>query len=407
MLCQFTVKNYKSIRDEVTFDMQATAISEHEDNVIKDKDEQSFLPVSAIYGPNGGGKSNVLEALHTLVAKILRPLYATADNDERIFLQKRLGIEPFAFSEETKNEPTEFEIFFRTEIAEYRYILHVKREVVIYESLDRVKLDTGRKSALFERDKEIILKGVFAKLKISDELSATLPLLSYLGITYKKNEVVKDVLEWFEYGIDFLNYGNPVEELRMAVSNSDDVKQLMLDMIQEMDLDIVDFRVVEDENDRIDVYTKHRVEGYETELNLVEESSGTKKLFGLMPFIATSLLTGTVLVIDELDAKIHPVLLRHIIMMFNDMNINKKKAQLIFTSHDLSTMNSEVFRRDEIWFVAKGNAQNSKLYSLVEFKNEKGESVRKDAKFDKQYLEGKYGADPYLRKIIDWGKVNA
>ena len=407
MLCQFTVKNYKSIQGEVTFDMQAAAISEHEDKIIKDKDGEQYLPVSAIYGPNGGGKSNVLEAMHTLAAKVLRPLYATADNDERVFLQKKLIIEPFAFSEETKNEPTEFEIFFRTEIAEYRYILHVKRDVVVYESLDRVKLDTGRRSALFERDEEIVLKGVFAKLKISDELSATLPLLSYLGITYKKNEVVKDVLEWFEYGLDFLNYGNPIEELRMAVSNSDDVKQLMLDMIQEMDLDIVDFRVVKDENDRIDVYTKHMVEGYEIELNLLEESSGTKKLFGLMPFIAASLLTGTVLVIDELDAKIHPVLLRYIIMMFNDMNINKKKAQLIFTSHDLSTMNSEVFRRDEIWFVAKGNAQNSKLYSLVEFKNDKGESVRKDAKFDKQYLEGKYGADPYLRRIIDWEKVNA
>lgn len=407
MLCQFTVKNYKSIRDEVTFDMQAAAISEHEDKVIVDKDGEEFLPVSAIYGPNGGGKSNVLEAVHTLAAKVLRPLYATGDNEERIFLQKKLMIEPFAFSEETKDEPTEFEIFFRTGLAEYRYILHVKKDVVVYESLDRVKLDTGRRSALFERDEEIALKGVFAKLKISDELSVTLPLLSYLGITYKKNEVIKDVLEWFEKGIDFLNYGNPIEELRMAVSNSDDVKQLMLDMIQEMDLDIVDFRIVKDENDKIDVYTKHMVEGYETELNLLEESSGTKKLFGLMPFIADSLLTGTTLVIDELDAKIHPVLLRHIIMMFNDMSINKKKAQLIFTSHDLSTMNSEVFRRDEIWFVAKGNAQNSKLYSLVEFKNEKGESVRKDAKFDKQYLEGKYGADPYLRRIIDWGKVNA
>ena len=407
MLCQFTVKNYKSIRDEVTFDMQAASISEHEDKVIKDKDDELFLPVSAIYGPNGGGKSNVLEALNTLAAKVLRPLYATGDNEERIFLQKKLIIEPFAFSEETKNAPTEFEIFFRTEMAEYRYILHVKKDVVVYESLDRVKIDTGRRSALFERDEEIVLKGVFAKLKISDELSATLPLLSYLGITYKKNEVVKDVLEWFEYGIDFLNYGNPIEELRMAVSNSEDVKQLMLDMIQEMDLDIIDFRVVEDENDRIDVYTKHKVDGFEAELNLFEESSGTKKLFGLMPFIASSLLTGITLVIDELDAKIHPVLLRHIIMMFNDMNINKKKAQLIFTSHDLSTMNSEVFRRDEIWFVAKGSAQNSKLYSLVEFKNEKGESVRKDAKFDKQYLEGKYGADPYLRRIIDWGKVNA
>ena len=408
MLCQFTVKNYKSIRDEMTFDMQAAAISEHEDKVIMDKNGEQFLPVSAIYGPNGGGKSNVLEALHTVAAKVLRPLYAIGDNEERVFLQKKLLIEPFAFSEEMKNEPTEFEVFFRTELAEYRYILHVKREIVVYECLDRVKLETGRRSALFERNaEETILKGVFAKLKISDELSETLPLLSYLGITYKKNEVVKDVLEWFEYGIDFLNYGNPIEELRMAVSNSEDVKQLMLDMIQEMDLDIVDFRVVKDENDRIDVYTKHMVEGYEAELNLFDESSGTKKLFGLMPFIADSLLSGTTLVIDELDAKIHPVLLRHIIMMFNDMNINKKKAQLIFTSHDLSTMNSEVFRRDEIWFVAKGNAQNSQLYSLVEFKNEKGESVRKDAKFDKQYLEGKYGADPYLRRIIDWGKVNA
>ncbi len=408
MLCQFTVKNYKSIRDEMTFDMQAAAISEHENNIIRDKDGELFLPISAIYGPNGGGKSNVLEAMHTLASKVLRPLYATGDKEERIFLQKRLLIEPFAFSKETKSQPTEFEIFFRTEIAEYRYKLHIMKDVVNYESLDRVKLDTGRRSALFERDtEEISLKGVFSKLKASEDLSATLPLLSYLGITYKKNEVVKDVLDWFEYGIDFLNYGNPIEELRMAVSNSEDVKQLMLDMIQEMDLDIVDFRVVEDENDRIDVYTKHLVDGYETELNSLEESSGTRKLFGLMPFIAGCLLTGTVLVIDELDAKIHPVLLRHIIMMFNDMSINKKKAQLIFTSHDLSTMNNEVFRRDEIWFVAKGNAQNSKLYSLVEFKNEKGESVRKDAKFDKQYLEGKYGADPYLKRIIDWGKVNA
>lgn len=408
MLCQFTVKNYKSIRDEMTFDMQAAAISEHENNIIRDKDGELFLPISAIYGPNGGGKSNVLEAMHTLASKVLRPLYATGDKEERIFLQKRLLIEPFAFSKKTKSQPTEFEIFFRTEIAEYRYKLHIMKDVVNYESLDRVKLDTGRRSALFERDtEEISLKGVFSKLKASEDLSATLPLLSYLGITYKKNEVVKDVLDWFEYGIDFLNYGNPIEELRMAVSNSEDVKQLMLDMIKEMDLDIVDFRVVEDENDRIDVYTKHLVDGYETELNLLEESSGTRKLFSLMPFIAGCLLTGTVLVIDELDAKIHPVLLRHIIMMFNDMSINKKKAQLIFTSHDLSTMNNEVFRRDEIWFVAKGNAQNSKLYSLVEFKNEKGESVRKDAKFDKQYLEGKYGADPYLKRIIDWGKVNA
>ncbi len=407
MLCQFTVKNYKSIRDEVTFDMQAVAISEHEDKVIRDIDGEEYLPVSALYGPNGGGKSNVLKALQTLVGKVLRPLYASTNNADILMFRKNVTIEPFKFTEENKNAPTEFEIFFRTELAEYRYQLCVKKEKVEYERLDRVKLSTKRRSGLFERDNNNIeLKGDFTKLTASDELSETLPFLSYLGIIYGKNEVVRDVLEWFEQGIDFLNYGNPIQELVVAVANMKNIKQLMLQMFQEMDLNIVDFRVEEDEN-RFDIYTKHFVDGYEAELDLEEESSGTRKLFGLLPFIATSLIEGNVLVIDELDAKIHPILLKHIINMFTDLSVNKNKAQLIFTSHDLSTMNSDVFRRDEIWFVAKGNAENSELYSLVEFKNEKGESVRKDAKFGKQYLEGRYGADPYLRRIIDWGKVNA
>ena len=407
MLCQFTVKNFKSIRDEITFDMQAAAISEHEDRIIKDTDEELYLPVSAVYGPNGGGKSNVLEALHSLVTKVLRPLYATSNNEEIAMKMKKLVIEPFAFDEDTRNAPTEFELFFRTELAEYRYKINVKREVIEYERLDRIKLETGRRSALFERNEdEIMLKGAFVKLKTSDDLSDTLPLLSYLGITYSKNEVVQDVLHWFNEEIDFLNYGNPMQKLKMAISRSENVKGLMLQMIQEMDLDIVDFRVEEKEDDRIEVYTKHIVNECEAELNLFDESSGTRKLFGLLPFVAKSLLRGTTLVIDELDAKIHPVLLKYLIMTFSNMEKNKKGAQLIFTSHDLSTMNSEVFRRDEIWFVAKGTYQNSKLYSLVEFKNKKGESVRKDAKYDKQYLEGKYGADPYLKKIIDWGAVN-
>lgn len=408
MLCQFTVKNFKSIRDEITFDMQAAAISEHEDRIIVDSDKEYFLPVTAIYGPNGGGKSNVLEALHTLDSKVLRPLCATCDKVDCDYKVRKIPVVPFAFSEESKNMPTEFEVFFRTKSTEYRYILHIKQDVVIYESLDRVKLETGRRSALFKREEDNVeLKGIFSKFKISADLSETLPLLSYLGITYKKNEVITDVLDWFENRIDFLNYGNPYQELRTAVAGAEEIKKLVLEMIQEMDLDIEDFRVEEKANDRIEVFTKHTVNGYSTELTLSEESSGTKKLFGLLPFIAKSLVEGTTLVIDELDAKIHPVLLKHIITLFSDMNVNKNGAQLIFTSHDLSTMNSDVFRRDEIWFVAKGNSQNSKLYSLVEFKSDGGKSVRKDAKYDKQYLEGKYGADPYLRKIIDWSEVNA
>ena len=163
MLCQFTVKNFKSIRDEMTFDMQTAAISEHEDRVIKDRDGELFLPVSAIYGPNGGGKSNVLEALHSLVIKVLRPLYATSDNENAAIRIKRIVIEPFAFSAETVNAPTEFELFFRTALAEYRYELTVRKDVIKYERLDRVKLETGRRSALFERNEnDIMLKGIFS-----------------------------------------------------------------------------------------------------------------------------------------------------------------------------------------------------------------------------------------------------
>ena len=407
MLSQFSVKNYKSIRDEISFDMQAVAISEHPEHLIDDEDGEKYLPIAAIYGPNGGGKSNVLEAFQVLVAKITRPLYVAMSSSDQELALKRIPVVPFAFSDDKRNAPTEFKVFFRTETAEYRYILHVLAEQVIFEQLDRIKKDTGRKSALFERNNDTItLKGVLSTLKIGDGVSNTIPLLSYLGITYSGNETIKEVMDWFVNRVSFLNYGNPFQEARVLIDQSENSKRLVLKMIKEMDLDIDDFRV-EEENNKLEIYTKHIVDGNDIELKLTEESSGTRKLFGLLPFVASCIVNGSTLVVDELDAKIHPLLLKYIIELFSDKEKNRYGAQLIFTSHDLSTMNNDVFRRDEIWFVAKGRSQNSKLYSLVEFKNDKGESVRKDAKYDKQYLEGKYGADPYLQKIIDWSQPDA
>ena len=406
MLCQFSVKNFKSIKEEMTLDMQAAAITEHEDRVIVDRDGEKFLPISVIYGPNGGGKSNVLKALGAVILRVLIPIVATMGN-ANIFPFKEVDIEPFKFSKDTVHEPTEFEIFFRTCMAEYRYQLGVYENEITYENLDRIKFETGRRASLYQRYyNEIQLKSDLSKLKVSNGLSKSLPLLSYLAITYRNNETVRDVTDWFMTNMDFLNYGNPMQELGTAIPLLQDMKPLFLNLIKAMDLDIEDFRVEKMNDGRFDIYTQHRVGEYVTELNIKEESSGTKKIFGILPFIANSILNGSVLVIDELDAKLHPLLLQYIINMFNDLNVNKKGAQLIFTSHDLSTMNNEVFRRDEIWFVAKGNKQNSCLYSLVEFKDAKGESVRKDARFDKQYLEGRYGADPYLQRIIDWGNVN-
>ena len=117
---------------------------------------------------------------------------------------------------------------------------------------------------------------------------------------------------------------------------------------------------MEEQNGKIkEIYTKHVVNGYENELTLREESQGTGKLFSLLPYIIDSLEVGQTLIIDELDAKLHPKILEYIINLFSNPEINKKGAQLIFTSHDLYTMNSSVFRRDEIWFVAKGKDQGS------------------------------------------------
>lgn len=110
--------------------------------------------------------------------------------------------------------------------------------------------------------------------------------------------------------------------------------------------------------------------------------------------------------IDELDAKLHPLLLRKIIELFTNHEINKGAAQLLFTSHDLTTMSKDVFRRDEIWFSAINGYDESVLYSLVDFRKESGSKPRNDENYCKQYMEGRYGADPYFRKLVDWEVVH-
>ena len=106
--------------------------------------------------------------------------------------------------------------------------------------------------------------------------------------------------------------------------------------------------------------------------------------------------------IDELDAKLHPKMLERVISLYTNKQYNKNGSQLLFTSHDLSTMNNKVFRRDEIWFAAKDQSQNTMLYSLSDIRDESGELIRTDASYSKQYLAGRYGADPYFEKMRNW-----
>ena len=405
MLCQFTVRNYQCLKDELTFDMQAANISEHEDSLIVEADGERYLPLGVIYGPNGSGKSTVLYALYALVCKIMRPICAVGcDNQECIKRSGSAIIKPFKFSKETVNQPTEFELFFRTEKNEYQYRLVILKDKVVSEELHRKSINGTRYSTLFTRkgSSDIVLKGSFREYNCSG-ISENLPLISFLGITHRRNSFVKDIVGWFENSIYFVNYGNPSEKMHIPIAESGECKNLVLEMLAEMDIDISDYRV-EKTDDKMKVYTSHVVDSKQYELELREESNGTIKVFSILPHIAEALMDGMTLVVDELDAKLHPMLLKHIIGWFSNPEINKRRAQLIFTSHDVSTMNSETFRRDEIWFIAKGEDRGANLYSLIEFKGDDGRSERKDLRYDKRYLEGRYGADPYLRKMIDWGK---
>lgn len=412
MLCQFSVKNFRCIKDEITLDLQATNISEHVQSLLSDVDGEKFLPLSVIYGPNASGKSTVLLALYSLANKIMRPIRITSHESEkrpeRNF--KALSIEPFKFSEETGNSPTEYELFFRINGCEYQYKISLLKNKVVNEELSRKDLHETEYRTVFMRNGDKISLEILKDYPVPD-ISDDLALLSYVGITYRKNAVVKDVINWFDKRIYFLNYGNPLSDAEAAIADSDDEKSIVLKMFKEMDIDISDYKVEqlegEGEKNQVDVYTSHEIDGKEYNLELSDESSGTIKMFGVLPYIAESIRDGITLIIDELDAKLHPLLLNYIIGLFRDPKINKNKAQLIFTSHDLTTMNAETFRRDEIWFIAKGGNGAAKMYSLVEFKDEDGSKERKDAKYSKRYLEGRYGADPYLQRIINWEDYNA
>lgn len=403
MLCQFSVKNFRCLKDQVTLDMQAANVGEHKESVLADIDGERYLPLAVIYGPNGGGKSTVLDALFSLCSKVMGPVFSAQGNQMRMESYSA-RIEPFAFQPEMKKEPTEFEIFFRTDVYEYQYNVAIQNENIMFESLYHKKI-TGRqyrKVFIREQGQKIQLSGNLKKAQVND-ISDTITLLSYLMITYGKNQTVEDVKKWFVHKINFLDYKLNTIGLRMALPTVDAMKPRLLQMFQEMGLDIVDYRIEQtDEPGRIRIFTVHNVNDAQYELDLHKESSGTIKIFNSIPFIADALVNGKTLVVDELDAKLHPLLLQYIIRLFADPLVNRKRAQLIFTSQDIITMNSTNFRRDEIWFAAKNIDEETQLYSLAEFKDEKGNSVRNDASFSKQYMEGRFGADPFVQKLIQW-----
>lgn len=406
MLCQFKFKNFKSYKDETIFDMQATTCKEFADSLLSEKGVSSdLLPVCAIYGPNGGGKSNLLQALVCLISSVVKPLILL--NQEKVLPWQlyHAGCAPFAFDETSKKEPTEFEVFFRTEGYEYRYQLSVFNGVVVFESLYRKKYGGKKPTFLFEREKDNIRLGAsINKAKLNTVVNNKMPYLSFLAINYNLPSI-NLAANWF-YSCVIKNYTDPISELSFSLPDNQDFKKNIIKMLNNLAINISDFHFqkAEDNEKAFKLFVNRLINGKKYELDITEESGGTQKLFFALPLIILALNEGRLFIADELDAKLHPKLLRAIIMLFKNPKINTKGAQLLFTSQDLSTMNNDVFRRDEIWFACRKEDESSDLYSLYDIQNENTTRVNATAAFNKQYLEGRYGADPYLKQMLDWGE---
>jgi len=396
-------QNFKSYKNETIFDMRAENMKEFEEAVITDKNGEKLLPVSVIYGPNAGGKSGLIEAFMCFISLVLKP---------RMLLKKQEGkkdtfyfgneVKPYKLDDNSSKQPTKFQVYFSTNQCEYRYQLSVLNEKIMHESLYKKEFKAKKPAKIFEREgKQITLGEILRKTNSSSNVNDNMPYLTFLSIT-NQIAIIVDVIEWFEK-IIAINYARESWEDNPAICK-EETKKLFFDFMRGMDIDIQDYRMEEREGepDTRKLFVKHQNYQKEYELDFCDESEGTKKLFNLIPYIIEAIRRGGLVILDELDAKLHPKLLKYIIHIFKNRELNEKNAQLIFTSQDLTTMNPEVFRRDEIWFACKNERKESEIYSLYEIRDENGEHIRANAPFYKQYLAGKYGADPYLSKMLNW-----
>lgn len=396
MLCQFSFQNFKSYKGETTLDFQAATLPEFNDTLITEDKASDLLPISVIYGPNGGGKTNLLQALSCVISAIVKPVKELEKNRQNLILQQKVDVVPFLFDETSALEPTEFRIFFRIDKNEYCYYIAIKNDEIISESLYR-KAITGKKSAMiFEREINGITLGyTINKKSINTSVNPKMPYLSFLAINYDI-PVISEVMIWFESCI-IRSYANPrIEHQIMLVKNAP-YKDQFIRALNDMDIDITDYRF--DKENR-QLFMKRKLGSHEYELSFTDESDGTRKLIAALPVILLALREGRMIIIDELDAKLHPKLLRYVISLFKNKEINKYGAQLLFTSHDMYTLKNTVFRRDEIWFAAENEAHESEIYSLHEIRGEDNYRIKSTAAYDKQYLEGRYGADPYLSNML-------
>lgn len=412
MLIQFRFKNFKSFRDDTILDLSATKITEHSNRVISVGYEK-LLPTAAVFGANASGKSNVIEAFRYMMTYVIESFSYGGDPEEKKAKRKKLKYTPFLFDAASKEAESSFEVYFMdTEecgFKSYNYGFTLNQDGVIEEWLNS-KAKTAReyRQVFYRNGDELDLSGLPAKsqelIRISLNREA---LIISLGAKLKIAKL-KSIRDWF-YKTNFANFGNPYENVFLSslipegFAEDKKVRDKVVAYFSTFDPSIIGFHVEvmkgEDEDRKhVKIDAVHRVvNGKTVSIPLEEESDGTLKMFALYPALQDTLENGGVLFIDELNARLHPLLVRNFLITFLNPAMNPNHAQLVFTTHDSWQLSNNLLRRDEIWFTEKDKDGVSTLYSLADFVDEDGIKIRKDESYEKNYLLGKYGAIPVLK----------
>ncbi|MCX7045925.1 MAG: AAA family ATPase [Candidatus Sumerlaeota bacterium] len=404
MLVEFEVGNFLSFKDPVQLSMEAaTPFHEYEAENVFHAQRLRLLKSAAIYGANASGKSNLLDAMEFMRRFVL----SSAKDSQSV---EPIAVTPFKFDAATESAPSRFQIVFILNDLRYRYGFEVDAKVVRSEWL--FCAEANKEHPLFLRKDDGI--EVMQEFEEGKGLEArTRDNALFLSTADQWNGVTaKALLDWFLnlkwiHGLQDEEYKN----YTLNMLRDEKMRPVLLDIIRLADFGIEDINIEEKDTDashiknemlrklminrpRLSIWHPKFSDGAragsaQLDFNR-EESEGTKKFIRMAGPVLDCLKNGYVVAIDELDAKLHPFLTRAIIRLFHNPEINSKNAQLIFGTHDTNLLSYGKFRRDQIWFMEKSEQGATELYSLAEIK------VRKDASFEKDYIQGRYGAVPYL-----------
>ncbi len=386
MLLQFSITNHRSIKETAIISMKAAADKTMKEVLISPDGKKELVPVMAIYGANAAGKSNVIHAL-LLMREMVCGSYA------KPLKGAELPYEPFAFVD-GQTEPTTFEIIYYYESIKYAYGFSFAKDRIISEYL--YHWPNGREALVFSREKDEyeFRESIQEQLTLAGRTSEN---RLYLTSSNEWNcaQTEKAYL-WFQKNLrGLIATGVSNESTIDAIRKGGDGKQRILKEMMLADLGICNVELSGTKEKPI-ISTVHQLtddsgEKKQYTLLLGQESVGTQRFFSRIGLWMDALNSGAVLVVDEIEASMHPLLTRHLIEMIQDQTTNQNHAQLIFTTHDTGLLDLKLLRRDQIWFAEKDEkTMQTDIYALTEF------SPRKEENIARGYLQGRYGAIPFI-----------